>query len=53
MPVNTQRPTSRPRLAREIAFWLAIKLALLTLIYFLFFRPELKPVVDTASHILG
>ena len=43
---------TRHTLSREIAFWLIVKLALLTLIYLMFFRPDLRPSIDTADHLL-
>ena len=50
--VKSKRASASLRLGPEILFWLIVKLALLTLIYLLFFRPDQRPQVDIDEHLL-
>jgi len=50
------RMTVAPKLGRDITAALAFKLALLTLLYVLFFSADTRPVIDAqraAQHILS
>ena len=41
------------KLARELAWVVALKLAALTVLYFLFFTPAHRNPIDVAAHIAG
>ena len=42
-----------PRLRRDLILLISIKLAMLFLLYCLFFSPSHRPDIDTLTHILG
>jgi hypothetical protein len=39
------------RLRRDLILMILIKVALLSLLYFLFFSPSRQPVIDAVAHI--
>jgi hypothetical protein len=41
------------RLRRDLILLFAIKLAMLGLLYLLFFSPSHRPTIDTVAHIAG
>lgn len=42
-----------PRLRRDLILLILIKLAMLSLLYFLFFSPSHRPDIDAVTHIIG
>ena len=42
-----------PRLRRDLILLVVIKLAMLSLLYYLFFSPSHRPEIDAVAHISG